>query len=326
MSVTVQLTVGGTPVPDAFYDAISQLEVEESSDRPGTLLLRLPVNRTSAGDLQFVGDGTFEPLTNVSPHRHPGHRPGRRPVHLRRVRDCPGGCTWTGRRPRRRIDIWAQDASWLMNIDDNVAEWPGLTDGEVANAIFASYGFTPAAGNTDNDSPSHTARRATRCSSARPTCSSCAAWPDAAASCAGSPAPTPPGQRTGYFVRPAVDGPAGGDDLAGRPRPLDGRHAGLRLGRHAPDPGRRQPGRPRPRPRRRAPTVTTDHSGLSPLRPAILRHLPRPDLDAAADRARRRAELGQRTAAVLAEPGSSPAAPERPTRTGSARSCGSATS
>ena len=31
-----------------------------------------------------------------------------------------------------------------------------MTDGEVANAIFGSYGFTPADGNTDDDSPSHT--------------------------------------------------------------------------------------------------------------------------------------------------------------------------
>ncbi len=46
----------------------------------------------------------------------------------------------------------------------------------------------------------------TRCSSARPTCSSCAAWPGAAGSSAGSPAPTPPGMRTGYFVAPSVDG------------------------------------------------------------------------------------------------------------------------
>ena len=44
------------------------------------------------------------------------------------------------------IDIWAQDASWLMNMDNHVAEWSGLTDGQVADAIFSTYGFTPAAG------------------------------------------------------------------------------------------------------------------------------------------------------------------------------------
>jgi len=154
VSVTIQLTVGGTPVPDAFYAAIRQLEVEENSDQPGALLLRLPVNRTSAGDLQFVGDGTFEPMTNVALTVTPGGTGKRAHVvfdgyvlswrlHLDRAST---GST---------IDIWAQDASWLMDIDDHVAEWSGLTDGQAANAIFGSYGFTPAAGNTDSDSPSH---------------------------------------------------------------------------------------------------------------------------------------------------------------------------
>ena len=42
-----------------------------------------------------------------------------------------------------------------MNIDDKVREWPGLTDGEVANSIFDSYGFSPADANTEDDSPAH---------------------------------------------------------------------------------------------------------------------------------------------------------------------------
>ena len=53
-------------MPDAFYDAITHMEIEENFDQPGTLLLQLPVNLTSAGDLQFVGDGTFEPMSNVA--------------------------------------------------------------------------------------------------------------------------------------------------------------------------------------------------------------------------------------------------------------------
>jgi hypothetical protein len=155
MSVAVQLSVGGTPVSDAFYDAIQQLETEENSDLPGALLLKLPVNRTSAGDLQFVGDGSFEPMTNLTltvTQSGPG---------------SPAQCVFDGYVVSWRlhldrattastIEILAQDASWLMNIDDKVVEWSGPTDGEVANAIFGNYGFIPADANTDNDSPGHT--------------------------------------------------------------------------------------------------------------------------------------------------------------------------
>ena len=114
MTVAVAVKVGSTAVPDAFYDAIQDLEVEESSDRPGALLLRLPVNRTSAGDLQYVGDGTFEPMTNVSVTVTPASQSSQPQcvfdgfvlswrLHLDRTSSAS------------MIDIWAQDASWLMN-------------------------------------------------------------------------------------------------------------------------------------------------------------------------------------------------------------------
>jgi hypothetical protein len=204
VTVSVQLQVGGTAVPDAFYDAIRQLEVEESSDRPGTLLLGLPVNRTSAGDLQFVGDGTFEPMTNVCVTVTPARGAGPQCIF------DGYALSWRLHMDRAStsstIDIWAQDASWLMNIDDNVTEWSGLTDGEAANAIFSSYGFTPADGNTDNDSPSHTPdghtlfQRATDLQFLRGLARRGGKLCRVACT-------DTPGARTGYFVVPAVDGP-----------------------------------------------------------------------------------------------------------------------
>ncbi len=202
MSVTAQLCVGGNPVPSDFYNAIARLEVEEASDRPGSLLLSLPVNRTSAGDLEFVGDGTFEPFTPIT--------------FVATLANQQTECLFDGyvlswklsldrTTSSSTIDIWAQDASWLMNTSDNVIEWSGLTDGQVANSIFSTYGFTPADANTDNDSPAHTpdghtlfqrgtdlqfltglARRGGKL--LRVACTDT------------------PGQRTGYFVQPSVDG------------------------------------------------------------------------------------------------------------------------
>jgi hypothetical protein len=204
MSVTVQLAVGGTPVPDALYAAIAQLEVEESADRPGALLLQLPANRTASGDLQFVGDGIFEPRANIT---------------LTVTLSAPGSqtqCIFDGYALSWRLhldrastssttEVWAQDASWLMNIDDQVREWPGNTDGEVANQIFSKYAITPAAGNTLNDSPRHNPgghtlfQRATDLQFLRGLARRGGKLCRVACT-------DTPGARTGYFVTPAVDG------------------------------------------------------------------------------------------------------------------------
>ncbi|HEV8460327.1 MAG TPA: contractile injection system protein, VgrG/Pvc8 family [Gaiellaceae bacterium] len=146
------IDVGGTIPCDDLHSALQLIEIEENADRPDTALLRLPVSRTSGGDLRYVGDGSFDPGSNVTFSLTPsggetqcifdGYVLSWR-LHL----DRSGSAS--------TIDVWAQDASWLMGIDDTVREWSGMTDGEVANQIFSTYGFTPADENTDDDSPQH---------------------------------------------------------------------------------------------------------------------------------------------------------------------------
>jgi hypothetical protein len=201
MTVTVQLSLDGTPVPQTFYSAIESLEVEESCEGPDLLVLRVPVNRTSAGDPQYVGDGTFEPYTGISMVVTPSGQ-GAQCVFDGYV------LSWQLHLDRSSssstLDVAAQDASWLMNIDDTVKEWPGQTDGQVANSIFGSYGFTPADANTDDDSPAHDPdghtlfQRATDLQFlkglARRDGKICRV------ACTDTP-----GQRTGYFIRPSVD-------------------------------------------------------------------------------------------------------------------------
>ena len=203
MPVTYQLSVGSSPVSDDFYTALQSLEVEENADAPDALLLRLPVSRTQAGDLSYVGDPTFAPGTPVSLVATP----------LGQARQCifdGYALAWKLHLDRATtastLEVWAQDASWLMNIDERVLEWSGQTDGQVANAIFASYGFGAAAANTADDSPAHQdadhtllqrdtdlrflrglARRSGKI--LRVTC------------------PATPGVRTGVFVTPQVSAP-----------------------------------------------------------------------------------------------------------------------
>jgi len=196
-----QLLVGGAPASAVLQEALQSVEVEENADGPDAMMLELPVNRTDTGDLQFIDDGTFEPYTRVSAILSTGESTQcifdgyvlSWRLHLDRVSAAS------------TIRVWAQDASWLMNIDDKVREWPGLTDGEVANSIFATYEFIPDDANTGYDSPAHDPsqhtlfQRATDLqflyTLAKRNGKICRV------ACAREP-----GVRIGYFTRPAVDG------------------------------------------------------------------------------------------------------------------------
>ena len=144
MTCTVQLDLGGSPVPRAS----TTRSRSSRSRRTPTGPTRSCCGCRSTGPRRRPPVRRRRDLRAVRPtSRSWSPRRGRaRPSASSTATCCPGSCTSTAPRRRRRIDVWAQDASWLMNIDDTCASGPGMTDGEVANAIFGSYGFTPAGG------------------------------------------------------------------------------------------------------------------------------------------------------------------------------------
>ena len=202
MASTYQVLLGGSPVDDDFYNSLNLLEIEENVDLPGAIQLNLPVNRSDDGDLTFVTDQRWGPLANLAVVVTPDDGPTEcifdgyvlsHKLHLER------GVTAS------TLQIWGQDASWMMNLEEKTREWVDVTDADVAGTIFQDYGITPASDNTEDDSPSHTEdghsliQRATDIqflrNLARRTGQLCRV------ACQDQP-----GQRTGYFVKPKLDG------------------------------------------------------------------------------------------------------------------------
>ena len=201
------------------------------------------------------------------------------------------------------VDVWGQDASVLMGLEEKVREWSGMTDSAVANQIFASYdSVTPAPDNTRDDTPVHSEdehtlmQRGSDIAFLRRLARRTGRW--CRIICAGTP-----GQRVG-LLRPAQ--PHRRPGRHHRPeRPGQGQHDGprLQLGRRPADqrvgpagqPYRRRPGRgQRGHCRlRAAPAGRAGDSATSPAgRPNVI-------LTAAADTA----ELPGRARSVLREAG-----------------------
>jgi phage protein D len=198
---TYQVQLGGTAVDKDFYDSVSTLEVEENSHLPDALRLVLPAT-VEHGELKWAADDKLGPYANIAVVATPdggspqcifdgyvlSHR-----VHI------PAGVT------AANVEIRAQDASVLMGVDHKTREWAGQTEGSVANQVFGDYGFTPADGNTDNDSAAHDApghtlmQRGTDLEFLRRLARRSGKWCRVYATDA-------PGRRTGFFAAPDLGG------------------------------------------------------------------------------------------------------------------------
>jgi phage protein D len=202
MASTYKLLLDGTPADDNFYTKLASLEVEENADLPGAIQLELPVTTDGSGDLTFVTDSTFQPFANLAVVATPDGSAAQcifdgyvlsHKLHLE-----------TGV-VNAKLQVWGQDASWLMNLEEKTREWVDVTDADVASSIFGDYGISPASDNSNDDSPSHTEdghslmqrgsdiqflRRLARANGklCRVACAD------------------QPGVRTGFFSRPSLDG------------------------------------------------------------------------------------------------------------------------
>jgi phage protein D len=199
---TFRLLLDGAPADDKLYTAMTGLQVEDNADMPGAIQFSLPVSRTDDGDFSYVTDPRFRPFANLA------------------VVATPDGgedqCIFDGYVLSHKLHIetgtvastlqvFGQDASWLMNLEEKTREWTDVTDAEVAASIFGEYGIVPDDANTTDDSPAHTEdghtlmQRTTDIQflriAARRNGKLCRV------ACAGTP-----GQRIGYFASPKLDG------------------------------------------------------------------------------------------------------------------------
>ncbi len=133
MAGTYQLILNGTPADDDFYTKLSALEVEENVDLPSAVLIKLPVTATDDGDLTFVADDRLQPFSTVAV--------------VAKQEDNDDACIFDGfvlshklhlttGTTSSELQVWGQDASWLMNMEEKAKEWIDVTDADVAAAIF----------------------------------------------------------------------------------------------------------------------------------------------------------------------------------------------
>lgn len=196
---TYQVLFDGTPAEQEFYDMISRLEVEENADLPGAISMQLPVAATD-GELNWVGDARIAPYANIAVVATPADGEqqcifdGFVLTHKVHMPAGPSGAT---------VDVWGQDATVLMSLTEAVKEWSGLSDIDVANQIFQTYGYAASPDNGSQPAPAHTddehtlMQRASDADFLRRLARRTGRW--FRITCADQP-----GVRTGYFATPSL--------------------------------------------------------------------------------------------------------------------------
>lgn len=198
-----QVIFNGAPADQAFYDMIAKLEVEENADLPDAISLQLPV-AAQGGELSWVGDPRIAPYANLAVVVTPDGDGGPQCIFdgyvlTQKIRVPSGAAGAT-------VEVWGQDASVLMGLTETVKEWSGMTDSDVAAAIFGSYGASPSPDNSTDPSPAHTddehtlMQRASDIDFLRRLARRTGRW--CRVTCAGQP-----GVRTGYFATPSLTAP-----------------------------------------------------------------------------------------------------------------------
>jgi phage protein D len=201
MAGSFKVLLNNEAADDDFYTQMTSLEVEDNIDLPAAFQLHLPVSRSSDGDLTFVNDDAFQPFTSFAV--------------VVSVEGQDAECIFDGfvlsqklhvetGTTNSTLQVWGQDASVLMNLEEKVKEWVDTTEGAAANAIFDDYGIQAAPENLEDDSPSHPEsghtlmQRGTDIQFLRRLAKRSGKF--VRVTCADQP-----GDRTGFFAKPALD-------------------------------------------------------------------------------------------------------------------------
>ncbi|TDN90908.1 contractile injection system protein, VgrG/Pvc8 family [Microbacterium sp. BK668] len=146
-----QVLFEGAPVDKDFYEQISRLEVEENADLPGAISLTLPVGVVDE-ELTWVSDARLRPYANVAV--------------VATAPDAADECIFDGYVLTHKVhlpsgtagatvEVWGQDATVLMGMTEHVKVWSGMTEADVAEQIFSSYGIAAASANGTQPGPTH---------------------------------------------------------------------------------------------------------------------------------------------------------------------------
>lgn len=141
---SLRIEIDGAEVPE-LYDDLLALEVELDDELTGMFRLTVALLLRADGSWPYLDDDRFTlwrrvvitaGLEDGSPQLLSGYITHLRPEFGLGVEQCT-------------LELWGMDAGVLMDRADQLRDWPGKRDSDIATEVFQAYGLTPQVTDTD---------------------------------------------------------------------------------------------------------------------------------------------------------------------------------
>ncbi len=133
------LLIDEVPAPEPLVEAIEEVAVECSLEEASALRIRFGISATETGDWSTLDLDPFRPLTPLQLRLQCGTGLPEALINAyvtqQRVKYAEGG--------ESTLEVTALDATYAMNLEENVAAWQNLTDDAIASAIFGRRAIVP---------------------------------------------------------------------------------------------------------------------------------------------------------------------------------------
>lgn len=146
-AVSYRLFIDKQPADEGLLETIRQLEVEDHADMADMLRLRLSIGvRDGCNRWSGLDDDLFQRLTNIKVMVTVGNGA---PEQLMDAYVIETSADFANQPGQSVFNVVAMDPTVLMNLKEDVREWPDMADSDIATTLFGDYNFSPQVESTE---------------------------------------------------------------------------------------------------------------------------------------------------------------------------------
>jgi phage protein D len=140
-AVSYTLLLDGVAASPELLAAVQQLEVEDNATMADMLRLHVGIGiKDGCSGWTHLDDDLFARLANIRVDVKVGSTVSETLLSAYIIETHANFANQPG---QSTLDVVAMDPTVLMNLQETVRAWPNMSDADIAQVLFAEYGFTP---------------------------------------------------------------------------------------------------------------------------------------------------------------------------------------